>query len=298
MLSIISNLSPFSKVDIPIKKFPNGELLPSFELPPIPFDSTYFSFRIILDQTKGVNHDEFFVLAQLVSALRNYFYNNKNLFLELELPILPYARQDRRAKVGEAISNKVFIEFINSLKFDKVITYDIHSDSSRVLFTDGTLKEKEQDECFIETVSRLGESVLYQVSREDELFVFVAPDAGASKKAYKVAEKAKEVLNLNNVEVLTAQKHRNTETGLITETSINIPKQFFFGNKRVNFIVVDDICDGGATFIKLAEAINLELVFHNIDETKVKKVLYVTHGLFSKGVEVLKEHYNEVISFH
>nr|DAJ74351.1 MAG TPA: hypothetical protein [Caudoviricetes sp.] len=62
MLSIISNLSPFSKVDIPIKKFPNGELLPSFELPPIPFDSTYFSFRIILDQTKGVNHDEFLLL--------------------------------------------------------------------------------------------------------------------------------------------------------------------------------------------------------------------------------------------
>ena len=295
---MLSITIPFDFGEIQTDTFPNGELLPSFNIPLLSSNKMYPQYRISLDHLKGVKHDEFFKLAQLVSAIRNHSAYNKNISIELKLPILPYARQDRKTKDGDAISNKVFIEFINSLKFDKVITYDIHSDSSRVLFTDGTLVEVEQDECFLLVVEELGLSTLYQQSKENEVFVFVAPDAGASKKTYKVAEKAKDVLMLNNVEVLTAQKHRNTETGLITETSINISKQFFFGNKRVNFIVVDDICDGGATFIKLAEAINLELVFHNIDETKVKKVLYVTHGLFSKGVEVLKEHYNEVISFH
>jgi ribose-phosphate pyrophosphokinase len=289
---------PGTLKEVSLKRFPNGEILPSFNIPITLKGKMYPDYRIILDHRNNVKHEEFFALAQIVSAIRNHSLFDNTISLELELPILPYARQDRKTKDGEAISNKVFIEFINSLKFDKVITYDIHSDSSRVLFTDGTLNEKEQDECFISIIKDMGEDILYQVSKDDELFVFVAPDAGALKKAYKVAEKAKEVLNLNNVEVLTAQKHRNTETGLITETSINIPKQFFFGNKRVNFIVVDDICDGGATFIKLAKAINSELDFHNIDETKVKKVLYVTHGLFTKGKEVLKEHYDEVISFH
>jgi ribose-phosphate pyrophosphokinase len=48
-----------------------------------------------------------------------------------------------------------------------------------------------------------------------------------------------------------------------------------------DFVIIDDICDGGATFIGIAEAIHnfrkdYKCIFGKID-------LIVTHGVFSKG---------------
>ena len=52
-----------------------------------------------------------------------------------------------------------------------------------------------------------------------------------------------------------------------------------------NLIVVDDICDGGATFISLAESIKKY-------NEKANWYLIVTHGIFSKGVSELEKYYN------
>ena len=46
----------------------------------------------------------------------------------LIIPYLPYSRQDRVCNPGEALSVKVFAQFINSMNFDSVTTYDAHSD--------------------------------------------------------------------------------------------------------------------------------------------------------------------------
>ncbi|MCZ4141643.1 ribose-phosphate pyrophosphokinase, partial [Escherichia coli] len=43
-------------------------------------------------------------------------------------------------------------------------------------------------------------------------------------------------------------------------------------------VITDDICDGGATFIGIAKELR-RLNCHKV-------VLYVTHGIFSKGIEV------------
>jgi len=48
--------------------------------------------------------------------------------------------------------------------------------------------------------------------------------------------------------------------------------------------VVDDICDGGGTFIGLADL---------LDERAMRADLYVTHGLFSQGTEKLVQRYSE-----
>ena len=51
-------------------------------------------------------------------------------------------------------------------------------------------------------------------------------------------------------------------------------------------IVVDDICDGGATFLKLAEILK---------QRNVKSMeLFVTHGIFTKGTECLTSVYKTV----
>ena len=53
-------------------------------------------------------------------------------------------------------------------------------------------------------------------------------------------------------------------------------------------LVVDDICDGGGTFLGLAK----ELKAKNAG----KLYLAVSHGIFSRGVERLLEHYDGVFS--
>ena len=45
-------------------------------------------------------------------------------------------------------------------------------------------------------------------------------------------------------------------------------------------IITDDICDGGYTFIKVAEQLKAK--------GASKVILFVTHGIFSKGLDVFE----------
>jgi len=70
---------------------------------------------------------------------------------------------------------------------------------------------------------------------------------------------------------LIGAKDRDVKTGNITRTSIT---PIVHGG---NAIIVDDICDGGRTFIELAKCLK---------PACDKVYLYVTHGIFSKGLDV------------
>lgn len=96
--------------------------------------------------------------------------------------------------------------------------------------------------------------------------VIVAPDAGAAKKAMAVAKQY-------NLPFIAAEKVRNASTGEITATKIDAPQVIN------NFLICDDICDGGRTFTELAK------VLRN-GRANVHIALYVTHGIFSKGYAV------------
>jgi ribose-phosphate pyrophosphokinase len=77
-------------------------------------------------------------------------------------------------------------------------------------------------------------------------------------------------------------KYRHQSSGAITEHKI------LSGVEPINYpdgaklLVIDDLCDGGATFISIAKV--LKKVFPNPDLH-----LYVTHGGFSRGKEVLTD---------
>jgi ribose-phosphate pyrophosphokinase len=86
---------------------------------------------------------------------------------------------------------------------------------------------------------------------------------------------------------MTASKSRNLMTQEITDTS-------FDGDvTNRNVLVVDDICDGGRTFIQLGKKLR---------EQGCKELsLLVTHGIFSYGVDELMKIYDRVYttdSFH
>jgi ribose-phosphate pyrophosphokinase len=100
----------------------------------------------------------------------------------------------------------------------------------------------------------------------------IAPDAGARSRAENFAD----AIGVENV--LVAEKVREFGSGQITSYKIEGAAE----NKR--YLVVDDICDGGATFNLLAGSLPVSA---RID-------LWVSHGIFSKGVSNLSTRYETI----
>ena len=90
-----------------------------------------------------------------------------------------------------------------------------------------------------------------------------------NKKTIKISE----TFN-GEPEVIQAQKMRNLKTGEIIKTEI-------LGDvKGKKVLIADDICDGGRTFIELAKVLK--------NKGAVEVSLFITHGIFSKGLEVFE----------
>lgn len=200
-------------------------------------------------------------LHLLTDALRREYTNRS---IHLLMPYLPYARQDRVGNFGEALSLQVFCHLINSLNFQSVTIWDCHSDVGLALLNRVIHIPQET---FVQRIPNLTKDT-----------TLVAPDAGALKKIYKVAA----LTGCHNI--LRGHKQRDTTTGKITGTGLSNP--FPTTSK---FLIVDDICDGGATFIELAQAIR---------QTYSGQIpiidLYVTHGIFSNGLHILRKHINMI----
>ena len=66
------------------------------------------------------------------------------------------------------------------------------------------------------------------------------------------------------------------------------------GNCNTDFIIIDDICDGGATFINIA--VKIKEYFDNQDYNGYQPKIYliVTHGIFSKGVSELSNYFDGI----
>lgn len=201
--------------------------------------------------------DDIMELLMVTDALRRM---RKNSSISLVMPYIPYARQDRVMNKGEALSIKVFAQLINSQNYQSVTVWDVHSDVSTALI----------DRC-----TNIPFEDLFALNGFQDFFAMnnfkylVSPDAGAMKKAFKVASKF-------GMEVIRADKIRDTKTGQISGTKVYSEH---LGDSNV--VIFDDICDGGRTFIELAQKLK--------EITTGKIYLAVTHGIFSKGLQPLKD---------
>lgn len=188
--------------------------------------------------------------------------------LNLNIEYFPYARQDRVMQQGESHSLRVICDLINSQKFDSVETVDPHSDVVAALVNNLTIKE--QHEAVIDTISP---------DLLDGYDYFVAPDAGALKKIYKLSKHLQKP-------VICASKQRDVTTGNVTASYVS--KQDYDNMIGKKLLVVDDICDGGRTFTELRDIL----------PTTATVDLYITHGIFSKGKKVLTDKFNQVFCYN
>lgn len=246
---------------IEFKKFPGGELhiTNSWIM-----DASTANFT--LDDKvicRIQNSDDLMKLCLFTDAYKRNF---GVLFPELILPYIPYARQDRVAANGEALSIKVFANILNSLGYKRVTVLDPHSDVSTALI----------DNIFVVPQNMVFRNVLLNLLDENKRIDLISPDAGALKKVYKLTNIGPKTISKN---IRIGAKHRDTQTGEITGTTVDGTAE------AKTAIVVDDICDGGRTFIELAKVVRNEYD---------KLILCVTHGIFSKGLDILLEFYDEI----
>lgn len=197
---------------------------------------------------------ELFHLLQLVALIKSEWQSSKRT-ITLHMNYLPYARQDKEISNEKTFSLRVFAEVINELEFDKVTAVDPHSAVASELIEN------------FEAIYPIHEICAAYFKTDSEIMIF--PDKGGR-------EKYKEVLRGFHFPKSSAEKTRDQATGLITDYKVDsLP------GETKTALIVDDICDGGMTFILLAKTLK---------DRGVQNVhLYVSHGIFSKGLDVLRE---------
>lgn len=181
----------------------------------------------------------------------------------LTIPYVPFSRQDRVNVKGECFSLAVFADFINSLGAKKVVVVDPHSDVTPALIKNCAVVHQHE--------------IFAPMFKDKNDFFLISPDGGALKKIYKLAAL------VDSIGVIECSKNRNVKTGEITGVKVYTDGRNMAG---VDCYIVDDICDGGRTFIEIAK----ELKKLNCG----KIILMVTHGFFTKGLEVFDDLIDEI----
>lgn len=196
-------------------------------------------------------------LLQIADALDNIGARKASLVITY----LMAARYDRSMRFGDSVDLRVIAKLINSCGFAKVLVFDVHSDTALAL---------------IDRSRNISNQVLVEAYDKPNA-ILICPDAGAVKKVEKYSFWNPRIKN-----VVHCVKKRNLNTGTVQLTLLD-PHDDCVDE---NCVVIDDICDGGATFLAIAGQV-----------VKPKTLtLIVSHGIFSKGLRQLKERYTEIIT--
>lgn len=204
---------------------------------------------------------EFLQLAQLKTLL-DLWYKGKTI---LVISYLPYARQDKEVSNETTFALHTFANLLNSLNFSSLLIDDPHSSVSLNLIknSEAVYPTEQVNSIYKETESDL---VCY-------------PDNGAYKKYFYIYKYP----CIHGVKVRDASSGNFLDYKLDGVSPIDscIKKVYEVDIKDKRVLLVDDLADAGGTFI---------LASKKLYEEGVKEVnLFVTHGLFTKGLAPLKE---------
>lgn len=232
-------------------------------------DPAEYAYQIAIVQ--GMSHDDLFTLAMWADAVAHR--EEKKVLI---LPYLPGARMDRGVPTGAF----VYGDFIHySIRPDQIITVDPHSPQALHFFDAADPDDPYGNygrDATVFPVERIIRHEVQDGSSDSKAMPYVgviAPDKGAHDRAAAAAK-------VMGVPVYQAEKSRDFDTGKLS------------GFKMVDalpdegkLLIVDDICDGGGTFLGLAKATGLP---------KERLDLWVTHGIFSKGLSELRKHFGVI----
>lgn len=236
------------------------------------FDLRMYDERETQIKSRLNNWQDLELIVAATYSLRNLGVENIHLYT----PYFIGARSDRQFEEGgNNYLKQVICPTINSLNFKSVTVLDPHSD-----VLEACLNNFKKIGTTGETMSLVSWATreLYGVVHNGKYpCVLVSPDAGAAKKIYKIAEQIG-----YKGDIITCSKKRDKKGNL---SKIVVPT--FVTPAKNDILIIDDICDGGATFINIAK--NIKDSWHNS-----KIYLIVTHGIFSKGFAELTEYFDGI----
>ena len=184
---------------------------------------------------------ELFHVCQLTHLLYTHF----DVSPDLSAPYLPYGRQDKDVGNESSFALIVAKDILYHAGITRIETFDAHSKTEMIFETPNV------------SVQDFHRSILTHD-------VVCYPDKGAAIR-----------YGSYGTPTIYCEKVRNQLTGEITGLKVIADTEL----TGKSILIVDDICDGGMTFIKVAEALKAYKA-GPID-------LAVSHGLFSKGKQVL-----------
>lgn len=247
-----------SEIKFKISKFPDGQQT---------LDLTDFFIGTFLEKSVAIkSHLNSFKDLELIICANQILRNLGAKYVHLYVPYFSGARSDRQFQEGGVnYLKQVICPIINAQNFSSVTVLDPHSD-----VLEGCLNNFKKKNNF-----ELVKFALTKIDNKDgaqNRICLVSPDAGAYKKVYDVAKEFK------IEKIITATKVRDLKTGNIIRTEIPVLDQ----HNDLAYVIVDDICDGGRTFLELAKVIKE-------GRPTAKVYLVVTHGIFSAGFNQLSE---------
>ena len=188
---------------------------------------------------------EFMHLAQLVTLMRTYGGVNT-----LFMPYFPYARQDKEVDNDTTFALYTFLDLLRTLNLYSIKSVDVHFDFPGEIMPCENMRPK-----WVDFLSGSYDTIIF-------------PDAGAARRYSWI----------KHPNLMTCKKVRDQETGGITHYET-------IGNPTGTALVIDDLCDGGATFKILANSVSRRV--ETLD-------LYVTHGIFSRGIKHILQDYDHI----
>lgn len=213
---------------------------------------------------------------QVCYALVN---NYPTCFVDLCVQTMPDQRADRVEMLGMSNPAAVSAILLGNIPAHRLTVHDLHSNVTRTALEyicnkDGKeLKVYEPLDCFT--------AVLEDDNIDPNMRIqhVVAVDKGARHRAETIAKRF-------GAQVIYADKKR-VNGKVVGHVLEGTPDRPIYAGDQI--WVVDDLCDGGATFISIAKLLRNCFTFGDLH-------LYVTHGLFSKGKEELFQHYTTILA--
>ncbi len=208
------------------------------------------------------------LITAAVASLRELEFENLHLYC----PYVVGARSDRKfSEGGNNYLKNVICPAINVLNLKSFTCLDPHSNCLEMGITN--FKKISN----LELVQHALSTIYSPHGLQEQNFVLISPDAGAAHKIMPIVE----AINYKG-EIIICTKERD-ENGKLNKVVIPV---FDPSNKDV--IIIDDIADGGRTFINIAS----KLLPHK--SLNHSFYLFVTHGIFSAGIEALSPYFGEI----
>lgn len=247
-----------SDIKYHIDHYPDGQIQLVLE----DLDDNKFHLVIL---TRICNSDDLFILMQLSDIV-----NRRGLSCTLYVTYLLAARTDRLFSWNTSFTLKIVMDVLKSFN-SEIMIFDPHSD----------------------VVNRLSDNRVYEINfinmlinytdifDDSDNIVIVAPDEGAKDRLEHIVTSS----IFRNL-IIYCSKTRD-ENGKVTEVKVKSESPIQV-NKKTRLIVIDDLCDGGGTFMAIAP---------ELKKYEAKEVdLVITHSIQLEGLKKVASVYDKVIT--